>query len=339
MAKKKNLSIEQRASVVTLDKENYSGRAIAKKLKVSNCAVQEILKKVKETGSVKDKEKSGRPRSTTPRQDRLLKHLSLNNRRATSRVLKRDFSDATGASVSCRTVRRRLQKSGLRGCVAAKKPLRTDTHKRKRLNWCLERKNWTEEQWGKVLFSDESTFELIPSRRVWVRRRTGERYNQDCINPTVKYGGGKIQVWGCMSAKGVGTLKVVNGRLDAKAYVRLICHDLKNDGIKLCGNDFIFQQDGAPCHTAKSTKAWFERKNINLSTWPAQSPDLNPIEQLWEEMKKRLEHNPCKNLEELKESIFRCWENLESDVTKNLVCSMPRRCSAVIAARGGHTKY
>jgi len=339
MAKKNNLSIEKRASVVTLSKENYSGRAIAKKLKISLCGVQEILKKHKENGCVRDRPRSGRPLSTTPRENRVLTRLSLNNRRATSRNLKREFEDATGTSISPRTVRRRLQKSGLRGCIAAKKPLLTATHRKNRLEWCRERKNWTKQQWGCVLFSDESIFELIPSGRVWVRRRKGERYNQDCINPTVKHGGGKIQVWGCMSAKGVGSLKIVNGRLDAKAYVRLICRDLKNDGIKLCGNNFIFQQDGASCHTARTTKAWFERKNINLSTWPSQSPDLNPIEHLWDAIKKRLENKPCKNLEELKASIFNCWKNLESDVTKNLVDSMPQRCSAVIAARGGHTKY
>lgn len=339
MAKKHNLTIEQRAAIVTLSKEKYSGRAIAKKMKVSLCAVQQILKKEKETGSVKDRERSGRPCSTTSRQNRLLMHLSLTNRKATSRMLKRDFSDATGIDVSCRTVRRKLQQAGLRGCVAAKKPLRTKTHRKKRLDWCLQRKDWTAEEWGKVLFSDESTFELIPSRRVWVRRRKGERYHQDCINSTVKYGGGKIQVWGCMSANGVGTLRVVNGRLNAKAYVRLICQHLEADGNRLCGNDFTFQQDGAPCHTAESTKAWFCRKKIKLSTWPSQSPDLNPIEQLWEEMKKRLEHSPCKNLEELKAAIFLCWEGIESEVTKNLVSSMPKRCSAVIATKGGHTKY
>ena len=86
-------------------------------------------------------------------------------------------------------------------------------------------------------------------------------------------------------------------------------------------------------------KPGFIAKKSSFPHGPLKSPDLNPIEQLWEEMKKRLEHNPCKNLEELKAAIFQCWEGIESQVTKNLVSSMPKHCSAVIAAKGGHTKY
>ena len=182
--------------MVTLSKEGYSGRAIAKKLQISVCAVQGILKKARETGAVKDRKRSGRPPLTTARQNRLLFHLSLSNRRATSRMLKRDFEDATGVHISSKTVRRRLVKAGLTGCVAAKRPMLTAVHRKRRLDWCRERKDWTADQWKKILWSDESTFELIPSRRVWIRRRKNERYHPDCINSTIKHGGGKIQVWG-----------------------------------------------------------------------------------------------------------------------------------------------
>ena len=152
---------------------------------------------------VKDRDRSGLSPSTTAREDRLLCHLSLTNRRATSRMLKRDFEDATGAQVSTKTVRRRLVKAGLTGCVAAKRPLFTLAHRKKCLDWCRERKDLTNEQWKKVLMLDKSVFELIPTRRVSVRRKKNERYHPDCLNSTVKHGGGKLQVWGCMAANGV----------------------------------------------------------------------------------------------------------------------------------------
>ena len=149
------------------------------------------------------------------------------------KLLKLKLKDATGTQVCFSTIRKRLQEFGLKGCVAVRKPLCTQAHKQKRLEWCQEGKDWTSGQWAKVLFSDESIFELIPGRRTFVRRRIGERYHSDCNVPTAKHGGGKIQVWRCMAANGVGRFKVVNGRLEAAAYVGLICRTLEKDGKKL----------------------------------------------------------------------------------------------------------
>ena len=171
------------------------------------------------------------------------------------------------------------------------------------------------------------------------RRRKNERYNPDCVVSTMKHGCAKVQVWGCMSRNGVGTLKIVDGRLDSKKYVRLICGSLEQDGRRLAGGNFIFQQDGAPCHTSKHTKSWFERKNINLLPWVPQSPDLNPIEHLWDHIAAQMDNHPCKNIEELKELIFQTWQDIDERVTAGLVNSMPRRINSVIKAKGGHTKY
>ena len=140
---------------------------------------------------MKDRVRTGPPRVTSKRQDRLLKRLSLSNRKAISKGLKREFAGCTGTVVCSSTIRRRLLESGLKGCVARKKPLRTNAHKKKRLQWCKERKNWTDEQWGRMLFSDESIYEMIPGRRAFVRRRVGEEYNPECLVSTVKHGDGK----------------------------------------------------------------------------------------------------------------------------------------------------
>jgi len=105
---------------------------MARKLKINLCKVQMILKKDKEKGSEIVRSRSGRPLSTTPREDRALTRLrlSLNNRRETSRILKRDFDNTTSTSILPRTVRRRIQIFGLSGCVAAKKPICTASHRK-----------------------------------------------------------------------------------------------------------------------------------------------------------------------------------------------------------------
>ena len=141
MPKKRNLMVDEKAAVVTLEKEGYSKRAIDRNRKIRLCAVQEILKKAKETGTVKDRTRTGRPRAKTECQDRLLKRLSVSNRRATSKMLKRELKGATGTQVCSSTIRRRLQEFGLKGCVAVRKPLRTQAHKQKRLEWCREGKD------------------------------------------------------------------------------------------------------------------------------------------------------------------------------------------------------
>ena len=113
--------------------------------------------------------------------------------------------------------------------------------------------------------------------------------------------------------------------------------------MQLGGKDhIIFQQDNDPKHTAKSVGKYIERaKYLVLEGWPSQSPDLNPIKNLWQELKTRLYHAQPQpsNKDELFPLLKREWEALPQDVLRNLVHSMPRRIEAVIKAKGGHTKY
>ena len=339
LPKCRSLSLETRSAVVTLWGEGYTQRQIAKKLKISRSGVQLILQKKKETGSIVDRPRTGRPKVTTPRESRLLIRLSLRDRKATSKMVKREFMDITGKSLSTRTVRRRLNEGGLRGCVAVKKTMLTKKQKQKRLAWAKKHRNWTINVWSRVVWSDESIFQLIPARKTWVRRRPNERYNPECVVSTMKHGSGKVHVWGCMSQRGVGTIKVVEGRLDSKAYIKVISGSIKTDGRRLGGNNFIFQQDGAPCHTSKYSIAWLKRNGINSLPWTPQSPDLNPIEHLWEHIASQMDQKPCRNIEELKDLIFETWYSTKEEVTSNLVGSLPQHVRCVIKAKGGHTKY
>ena len=112
--------------------------------------------------------------------------------------------------------------------------------------------------------------------------RAGERYNNECLQATVKHGGGSLQVWGCISANGVGDLVRINGILNAEKYRQILIHHAIPSGRRMMGTKFILQQDNDPKHTANVIKNYLQRKEeqevLEVKVWPPQSPDLNIIE-------------------------------------------------------------
>ena len=108
---------------------------------------------------------------------------------------------------------------------------------------------------------------------------------------------------------------------------------------RLTGRRFTFQHDNDPKHTAKRVKAFLEQKHVRVLEWPPQSPDLNPIEHMWDELERQRPHDPPSNKQQLKDTLQRTWNAIGQETCAKLVDSMPRRLLAVIKAKGGPTKY
>jgi transposase len=176
----------------------------------------------------------------------------------------------------------------------------------------------------------------------FVRRRPGEAFHPDCIISTVKFGGGSIMVWGCMSARGTGEVFLCDGRMNATRYTSMLDEVLEASILRLFEEDnpqYYFQQDNAPCHKAMKSMEWFSKNKVPLLEWPPQSPDLSPIENLWATLKKNVWQHKCTTKESFKKIVRNEWAKIEPALCEKLVCSMPKRVRAVIKAQGGTTKY
>lgn len=238
-------------------------------------------------------------------------------------------------------IKNRLAEKGLNGRVAARKPYIRAINKQKRIAWAKAHESWTLEQWHKVLWSDESKFELFGSnRRVYVRRRPGERFHDNCLVPTVKHGGGSVMVWGCFGGKKCGDLKRINGILKKEGYHSILVRHAVPSGLRTIGKNFVFQEDNDPKHSSNLCRNYLASKEgkgvLQRMEWPPQSPDLNPIELLWDELDRKVKAKTQTNIDELFQNLQEAWREIEETTLVKLIERMPRLCKAVLKAKGGH---
>ncbi|GFX40440.1 transposable element Tcb1 transposase [Trichonephila clavipes] len=166
--------------------------------------------------------------------------------------------------------------------IAVGKPFISLQNQKERLEFAKTHKMKTDNFWKKVIFSDESKFNIFRSdgrRTVWIKPNTA--LDPKNLHPTVKHGGVSVMVWGHMASNGVGNLVFIDGIMNHKLYKDILNNNLKESAKKLgLDGNFIFQQDNYPKHTARNVKMWrlFHCKQ-QLHTQP-QSPDINVIENL-----------------------------------------------------------
>ena len=189
------------------------------------------------------------------------------------------------------------------------------------------------------MWSDESTFYLFAPNndRVW-RPINSSPCNPRYTKPMIKHPP-SVKVWGCMSSAGRGGLFFLppNVKINAERHRGVLeDHLLPFMHIRNCSP---FMQDGAPCHTSRLVTTWLQQQNINTLQWPPNSPDLNPIENLWGIMKERVAAAKPTTLASLKEEIRRSWVAISPQLCQNLVASMPTRVDSVIQNKGYPCKY
>ena len=292
--------------------------------------------------------KSGRPRKITERGQLIMKKAFQKSPRKTCKGLKIEQPDLFG-HVSRKTLSTYcIRDLNMPSRVARKKPLLTLVHMQKRLAFAKKYRDWKAEDWLNIVWSDESTFQVNHEMPRNVRRPLykkgmvlGYPYHEKYLKVTVKHQA-SVMVWACFSGKaGLGSLYFVpKGKImNAKDYLENILKEKVLLTLEVHGASY-FQQDGAPVHTAKICKNWLSDNEVNVLDWPPQSPDLNPIENMWYKMKQQLENYDTRSISKLQEAIKNMWcKDINLDTFIKYASTMPSRIKEVLKNKGGVTHY
>jgi transposase len=311
---------------------------IATKVERSIAAIYKVINPKKTDQPAESPKPMGRPPKLSERDKRSVVRYALTHRRATLGEITQNIP----VNVSGDTVRRALKDNGLNNRVARMKPYLMPRHIMNRRIFAMEHVSWTMDDWKKVIWTDEATFELGKnSRQIRVWRRIDEEYNNDCTGSTFKSGRVSVMVWGAIALGKKSKLVVLPpGRRSATDFV-----DLVYDGPLLeFLDEFIdptLMEDGAPVHRSNAPKEWRQQHGLNKMVWPAQSPDMNPIENLWMQMKDRVtkQHKTSMSLETFTESIIQSWEAITVEQIDKLVMTMPTRVRTLMKNNGKSTRW
>ena len=337
------LSEPEVARAVQLLEDGATQRAVAERFGVSRSVIARLWIRFRDTGLYSRRPGQGRPRVTSEREDRYVRRLARTSRQSTARHLQMTFHEHAGRRLSTQTVRNRLHEGRLRSRQPATGPILSVQHRVARLDFAREHQNWRQAEWRGVLFTDESRFTVSTCDRcVRVWRLAGERYIEENVVRYDRFGDGSVMVWGGICATGRTDLYVIaRGTLTAARYRDDILDPIVRPFAGAVGSGFILVQDNARPHTARLSMQYLEDEGIEVMDWPARSPDLNPIEHVWDMLGRRIRNRnpPPTNVQQLREALVEEWQGIPQGTIRHIVHSMPQRCQECIRSRGGQTHY
>jgi transposase len=338
---RKQLNRDQRLMVHTLYNAGHTQKWISTHLSFTLRQVQYVL-----SGPVTPKQRTGRPPVLTPEQVQeliLFVRTSKKTRQMTYFELARHFEDW---HIGEYVVRHSLRSAGYRRRVALQKPPLSPANRAKRVAFAEAHILWTVEQWNTILWSDESRVCGGRHRKKRVTRLPNETLEDTCVVDKVPKKRGWM-FWGCFSGSRKGPALFWEkewGSINTERYCERVV-PLVHGWVRMYPG-LVFMQDNASSHSSRATSRELLSREVQVLSWPPFSPDLNPIEGVWNKMKDYIEiHYPDldfgrqRTYPQLRNIVKEAWDSITPEYLASIVFSMRERCEAVLAAQGGYTKY
>lgn len=328
------LSDFERGRLVGLREAGWSYRRIAEQIGREVSVVVRWWRRWSEQHCHTRRRGTGAHRRTDERTDRRVRRTALSSRTSTASQIRASVAP----EVTVRTIRNRLLEAGLRARVPLACVPLTPAHRRERLQWCRQRLHWRTE-WQTVVFSDESRFCLGASDgRIRVRRRTGERLHPSCIRQRHTAPTPGLLVWGAISYHSRTQLVFVSGTLNSTWYIHNIIQPVVVPFVTSVNNG-VFQHDNARPHTTRATQ--HALRGVRQLPWPARSPDLSPIEHIWDMMGQRLLRSPrpATTIPDLRIQIEDAWNSIPQSHIQHLYDRLHDRIAECVTVNGGSTSY
>ena len=278
--------------------------------------------------------KRGRPTKLSQHQQRNL----IRKTRESPTKSAAKLAEAAGLPVSAQTVRRELARNAFRlERLPTVHAIRAE-NREKRLAFARSFLRWQPEDWNKVIFTDEKKWNLLGNDgyvSAWVQNRAQYRREE------VQYLRGSLMTWAAISVNKVLVIVHVEGKIDGPTYCEMLEQTFFDNADIVLPDDFYFQHDNAPPHACRHTVDFLENRQIRVLPWPAQSPDLNPIENLWGIMSKVVykDRKTYRTIDELWLAVQAAFEVISAQTLQNLYQSMYTRLVKVLESGGKRIKY
>jgi transposase len=289
--------------------------------------IYDNIKKLKTTGNLDHARGNGRKKKITAEASKALGQYIRRDSSISTRTLATKLS-VNHVQVSYSTISRHMHEKGYKKSLPKATPMLTVAHKENRVQWAQQHLN---DDWNKTLFTDETSFLLFRNtvERWYKDKRPVRRMPKDRT---------KIHAWGGFCVEGKTSLFCFKQIMDASFYVEILNNHIAEIE-EMLGDEWRFQQDNDPKHTSHLAKSFLAENVPNVINWPSNSPDLNPIENLWSIVKRNVEKRMPQNCEELERFMVEEWQSIPHSVLINLVNSMRRRCELIIQNNGERISY